>query len=119
MSKTRPHDFTKTHVFYSAMAVVILYRLRGRYSGPSEYQWHHPAPGAIHDCLLFLRQETAQEQYSEAELESRRHGIVHVEFFACGKLDVEVLNTDLYRGFSVFYEEAMREGCALVFYPSR
>lgn len=101
------------------MAVVMLYRLRGRYSGPSEYEWHHPAPGAIHDCLLFLRQETAQEQYSDAELESRRHGFVDLEFFGCGKLDVEVLNTDLYRGFSGFYEAAMNDGCALVFYPSR
>jgi hypothetical protein len=100
------------------MVVVMLYRLRGRYSGPSEYEWHHPAPGAIHNCLLFLRQGNAHERHAEAEVESRRYGFTGVEILSCGKLDVGVLNTDLYRGFSGFYEEAMSEGSALVIYPS-
>jgi hypothetical protein len=35
-----------------------------------------------------------------------------------GKLVVEVLNTEPYRGFSGFYEEALSSGSALVFYPA-
>ena len=34
-----------------------------------------------------------------------------------GALKVEVLTTDMYRGFAGFYEEALRTGSALVYYP--
>ena len=36
-----------------------------------------------------------------------------------GKLQVEVLNTDLYRGFAGFYEGALQNGSTLVFYPNK
>ena len=101
------------------MDVVMLYRLRGLYSGPTEYDWHHPAPGAIHDCLLFLRQQAAQDAYPDAKLECERYGFRDIEIFECGKLHVEELNTDLYRGFSGFYEEALSQGSALVYYPKK
>jgi hypothetical protein len=101
------------------MEIVMLYRLRGQYSGATEYDWRHPALGAIHDCLLFLRQQTAQDSYPDAKVECERYGFTDIQFFSCGKLDVETLNADGHRGFSGFYEEVMGHGSALVFYPSK
>ena len=101
------------------MTIVAIYGFTGRYSGDSEYDWNHPAIGAVHKCMLFLRQDSDSGEFQRALAECRRFGFTEVEGMRFGKLQIEVLNTDLYRGFSGFYEHALSEGSALVFYPNR
>lgn len=101
------------------MAVVMIYGFTGRYSGASEYQWNHPEPGAVHSCILFLRQESDSNDVQAATSECRRYGFTEIENMQYGKLDVDVLNADLYRGFARFYESALEEGSTLVYYPNK
>ena len=100
------------------MTIVAIYGFTGRYSGTSEYDWNHPEVGATHKCMLFLKQESDSGQFESAMAECRRYGFEAIENMRYGKLSVEVLNTDLYRGFSGFYESALAEGSTLVFYPN-
>lgn len=68
--------------------------------------------------MLFLAQPT-DEQLSEAALaECVKYGFTEFEFSGYGPLQVEVLNTPQFKGFAGYYEEALREGSALVFYPN-
>ena len=101
------------------MTVVVIYGFSGKYSGSLEYTWNHPEIGATHKCMLFLRQESDSNEYDTAMAECRKYGFIEIENVRYGKLRVEVLNTDLYRGFAGFYEGALREGSTLVFYPNK
>ena len=101
------------------MTVVVIYGFTGRYSGEGEYAWNHPEVGATHKCMLFLRQSSDSSEYEAALAECRRYGFTDIEEMRYGKLQVEVLNTDLYRGFAGLYEEALREGSTLLFYPNK
>lgn len=100
------------------MTMVGIYGFTGRYSGESEYDWNPPETGATHRCMLFLRQESDEGRFDAAMAECRRFGFDTIENMRYGKLRVEVLNTDLYRGFSGFYEGALTDGSTLVFYPN-
>ena len=101
------------------MTVVVIYGFTGKYSGNAEYTWSHPEVGATHKCMLFLRQGSYSNEYQAAVAECRRYGFTDIENMRYGKLQVEVLNTDLYRGFAGFYEEALQEGSTLLFYPNK
>ena len=100
------------------MTVIVIYGFTGRYSGNSEYTWNHPEIGANHNCMLFFRQESESNEYQAALAECGRYGFTDIENMRYGKLQIEALNTDLYRGFAGLYEEALREGSTLVFYPN-
>ncbi|NYZ61748.1 hypothetical protein [Luteimonas deserti] len=100
------------------MTIVAIYGFTGRYWGVLEYDRDYPEVGATHRCMLFLSQETDSVEYESALAECRRYGFEAVANMRYGKLRVEVLNTDLYRGFSGFYEGALSEGSTLVFYPN-
>ena len=99
------------------MSVVMLYAFSGRYSGDSEYSWSNPEAGETHRCMLFLRQESDADSFGVAQAEARKYGFVELENLRVGKFQVEALNTDAYRGFAGFYEEALIDGSALVYYP--
>lgn len=100
------------------MPIVAIYGFHGTFNGASEYEYQHPEVGATHKCMLFLAQPT-DEQVAEAALaECAKYGFDGVEFSGYGPLKVEVLNTPQFKGFAGFYEEALREGSALVFYPN-
>ena len=101
------------------MTVVLIYGFTGKYSGNSEYAWNHPEIGATHKCMLFLRQESDSSEYELAMAECRRYGFIDIENVRYGKLQIDVLNTDLYRGFAGFYEGALQDGSTLVFYPNK
>ena len=101
------------------MSVVVVYGFSGQYSGSSEYEWSHPHLGVTHKCMLFLRQEADLDAYPDAQVECERYGFSDIQFSGCGKLQIEVLNTDAYRGFSGFYEEALSSGSALLYYPNK
>lgn len=100
------------------MTIVAIYGFTGRYVGASEYDWNHPERGAAHKCMLFLRQEADLDKFESVLAECRRYGFEDIESMHYGKLSVELLNTDLYRGFSGFYDSALAEGSALLFYPN-
>ncbi|QNH15275.1 hypothetical protein HEP74_00393 [Xanthomonas sp. SS] len=101
------------------MTVVVIYGFTGKYSGDAEYTWNHPEVGATHKCMLFLRQDSDASEYQAAVAECGRYGFTNIENMRYGKLQVEVLNTDLYRGFAGFYEDALQEGSTLLFYPNK
>jgi hypothetical protein len=100
------------------MSIVGIYGFTGRFSGTSEYDWNHPEVGATHQCMLFLRQESELGQFESAVAECLRYGFEAIENMRYGKLVVDALTTEPYRGFSGFYEEAFASGSALVFYPA-
>ena len=99
------------------MPVGVIYSFSAKYAGNPEFEWHHPEVGNVHKCILFLRQADDTDEYGLALAECRRFGFQDVSFARRGVLKVEVLNTDTYRGFAGFYDEALREGSALVYYP--
>jgi hypothetical protein len=101
------------------MTIVAIYGFKAQYSGDSEYEWNHPVIGATHKCMLFLRQDSDSGEFETAISECRKYGFTDIEDLRYGKLQIEVLNTDLYRGFAGFYEQALTEGSTLVFYPNK
>lgn len=100
------------------MGIVAIYSFSGRYSGNPEYEYHHPELGATHRCMLFLRQQADSDEYEGALAECEKYGFSEIVFSRRGVLQVEVLNTDTYRGFAGLYEEALSDGSALVYYPN-
>ena len=92
------------------MTVVMIYGFQGRFSGDSKYTWSHPDAGATHKCMLFLRQQSEACDFEAALDECGRYGFTNIENMRGGKLQIGVLNTDLYRGFAGFYEEALSSG---------
>lgn len=100
------------------MSVIYVYGFTGKYIGSPEYDYKHPELGATHSCMLFLLQNEDTEQFLLAEAESRKYGFSEFMLSKAGKLDINVLNTDAYRGFAGFYEEALESGSSLVYYPN-
>ena len=96
----------------------MVYGFTGRYAGTTELEWNAPEPGAVHKAMLFLRQDEARDAFDLAQAECARFGFDEISDLRCGRLQVDALNTDTYRGFSSFYEEALAEGSALVYYPN-
>lgn len=101
------------------MTVIVIYGFTGTYKGSGEYEWNHPELGARHKCMLFFRQADDSNQYVAALAECERYGFTEIEDMRVGKFRIDALNTDLYRGFAPFYEDALQEGSALVFYPNK
>ena len=101
------------------MIIVMIYGFTGRYAGHSEYNWEHPEPDAVHQCMLFLRQHSESNEHHAALSECHKYGFTDIENMRYGKLQIDALNTDLHRGFSGFYEEALTNGSALLFYPNK
>ena len=95
----------------------MVYGFTGRYAGISEFEWNAPDIGVVHNALLFLRQEEERDAFDLAVTECERFGFDEIRDLRCGRLQVDALSTDAYRGFSGFYEEALAEGSALLYYP--
>ncbi|WP_045856761.1 hypothetical protein [Teredinibacter purpureus] len=100
------------------MKKVFIYKFRGTYSGGSDYDYHAPVAGHTHSCLIFIAQESAEIDTLSARNEIGRFGFVDLESVDGKRMSVESLNTQMYQGFSGFYEEALREGSSLVYYPN-
>ena len=100
------------------MKAVMIYSFKARFAGNAEIEWRHPELGATHKCMLFLAQDAEADDFQAAIAECQRYGFDQIENLRVGRLRVEVLNTDLYRGFAGFYEEALRSGSVVVYYPN-
>jgi hypothetical protein len=99
------------------MATVWVYGFSGKFTGSPEYEYSHPGLYETHKCMLFLAQDSSESQWAQAGAECVKYGFGEYSFERSGKLDLDALNTDAYRGFSGFYEEALEYGSALVYYP--
>lgn len=100
------------------MKRVVIYGFKGTFIGNSEYDYTFPNINDTHKCMLFLSQNSEELIFDAAEKECNRYGFSNIENMRANLLKVEVLNTDQYRGFTGFYEEALSEGSALVYYPN-
>ena len=100
------------------MKVVIIYGFEGLYNGKPEYEYHFPKFNDTHKCMLFISQENEELDFDIAKNEASKFGFIKLRNITGNPLKIEVLNTDLYKGFSVFYEEALKEGSSFVYYPN-
>ena len=100
------------------MKTVVIYSFRGRFAGKAEYEYTYPKVGDTHNCLCFISQDNEELEFENAVNESLKYGFTDTENWAGNPLKVEVLNTEGYRRFSGFYEEALNEGSSLVYYPN-
>ncbi len=105
-------------MYLSKMKTVLLYGFEGTYTGGNEYDYHHPELNETHKCLLFVSQESSEPNFELAEEEYKKYGFTDVTGLKGKELNVDALNSDSYKGFSGFYEEALNEGSCLVYYPN-
>ena len=97
--------------------VVYIYPGAGRFRG-GEYTWASPMPGAKHDFMLFMRQDENAPKQKEALAEIGRFGFTDVRFIAQGReINVEMLNAAELANFRKNYEDALKDGSSLAWYP--
>jgi hypothetical protein len=100
------------------MKTVVLYGFRGVFSAKPEHEYAYPLVGGVHNCMLFIAQETGELDFEGAKQEGLRYGFAGLENLRGNPLLVETLNTDHGKRFAGFYEEAIAEGSSLVYYPN-
>ncbi|MDV9041099.1 hypothetical protein [Stenotrophomonas sp. RAC2] len=96
---------------------MMIYGFSGRYTGNAAFEWDAPSIGARHRAMLFLLQDEERDAFDLALAECTRFGFDEIQDLRCGRMQVDALNTDTYRGFAGFYEEALETGSALLYYP--
>jgi len=97
--------------------VVYIYPARGTFRG-GEYTWKSPLPGAKHEFMLFMRQDEDEAKQKEALAEIGKYGFADVKFIAQGReINVEMLNAPELATFRKNYEEALRDGASVAWYP--
>ena len=101
----------------TGMSKVFIYGFTGTFTETPEYDYAHPDIGATHKCMLFLRQESETTEFLNAETEAKKFGFSSITNLAGNQLQVDILNTDAYKGFTGYYDEALKEGSSLVYYP--
>lgn len=100
------------------MKTVVLYRFEGEFVGGNDYDYNHPKLNHVHKCILFLAQDSESTDFDFAKKECLKFGFANLNNFIGNPIKVEVLNTDNYRGFAGFYEEALNEGSSIIYYPN-
>ena len=95
----------------------MIYGFSGSYTGNVAFEWDAPSIGARHRAMLFLLQDEERDAFDLALAECARFGFDEIQDLRCGRMQVDALNTDAYRGFAGFYEEALETGSALLYYP--
>jgi len=97
--------------------IVFIYGFIGTFTEKPDYDYVHPSFGDTHKCILFLRQNSEAIEIALAEKVAKKFGFSNIKNLAGNQLQIHVLNTDAYKGFSGYYEEALKEGSSLVYYP--
>ncbi|HUR87737.1 MAG TPA: hypothetical protein VMZ74_01495 [Ramlibacter sp.] len=99
--------------------VVYIYAGTGRYRG-GEYQWNSPLPGGKHDFMLFVRQDVDAPLQKVAMALTGRYGFTDVRFIAQGReINVEMLNQPELANFRHNYEDALKDGASMAWYPPK
>jgi hypothetical protein len=99
------------------MTVVAIYGFHGVFEGQQDYDYRHPEIAAAHKCMLLLAQPDDGRAEDTARVDCAKYGFPAPDFTGFGPLKVEVLSTKQYRSFAGFYEEALSDGSALLYYP--
>jgi len=100
------------------MNTVVIYGFQGTFVGENEYEYVYPKLNDTHKCMLFLSQGSEDSNIEVASKECAKFGFNIISINHGGPLKVEVLNTERYRGFTGYYEEALENGSSLVYYPN-
>ena len=100
------------------MKKIFVYGFEGFFNGKSEFEYTYPEIGATHNCMLFISQPIDELSFEHASIEIARYGFENINNLRGGSMNIETLNTDTYRGFSAYYEEALQEGSSIVYYPN-
>ncbi len=101
-----------------SMITVVIYGFEGKFKGKSEYDYTFPEIDDIHKCMLFLKQDNDELNFDFATSEIRKFGFSDLVGLRGNPIRVDVLNTDGFKRFAPFYEEALEEGSSLVYYPN-
>ncbi|WP_127347350.1 hypothetical protein [Pseudidiomarina mangrovi] len=100
------------------MKTIVLYGFEGEFVGGNEYDYNHPELHHVHKCILFLAQDSEHPDFEFVTTECSKFGFANLKNLTGKPLKVDVLNTDSFRGFAGFYEEALNEGSSIVYYPN-
>jgi hypothetical protein len=57
------------------MKTVVLYGFRGGFNARPEYEFAHPVIGDVHNCLLFIAQQTGELDFEGAKREGLRYAL--------------------------------------------
>jgi len=99
------------------MSVIAIYRFRGTFQVKSEHEAEFPG-GVERDGMLFLRQAADERSDAAASTALATYDVADAAILGYGLLKMEVLELDEYKDFAAQHEKALREGSALVYYPS-
>src|SRR5471032_2525573 len=97
---------------------VVLYRGRAKFAGSSQVPYRQPPElGAIHDIILFVKQHDAEPTSHRANEVATFHGWCEFDLLSVGSIEPESLNDPTMKVFHHHYEECLRHGDSLVWYP--
>jgi hypothetical protein len=100
------------------MSKVLIYGFIGTFVGEDEHEYVFPKLNDTHKCMLFLCQKSEESDLELAKKECVKFGFDNISVNQGQPLKIEVLNTDKYKGFIGYYEEALEYGSSLVYYPN-
>ena len=98
------------------MTTVFIYGGSGRFKG-GEFDWNGPALGTTHEFMLFLAQAGESPLQEAALAQIHRFGFEQVELWEGRKIVVETLNDPKLAAFRKHYEDALKDGSSLAWYP--
>jgi hypothetical protein len=98
------------------MSVVYIYRGSGRFGGGA-FEWNNPPLGSKHEFMLVFLQEKDEAMQQAAHAEIDRFGFKQVRLFQGKKIVVEALNEPANAQFQKNYQDALKDGSSLVWYP--
>jgi hypothetical protein len=101
---------------YLHMSVIYIYRGSGRFGGGA-FEWNNPPLASKHEFMLFLLQDKDEAMQQAAHAEVDRFGFKQVRLFPGKKIVVEALNDPAMAEFRKNYQDALKDGSSLVWYP--
>lgn len=96
---------------------VILYLCEAQFTGGGTVTYEQaPEIGSLHDCILFVSQETQEPDYAAVGDRLSKHGWSLTEIRRFGPFQPESINSQQMRVFERHYEESLEHGDSLVWY---
>ncbi|MYN07719.1 hypothetical protein [Pseudoduganella aquatica] len=99
------------------MKTVILYPSSALFSGAASFGWTSPTVGSTHRFILFLAQSDGTPDHGAAKREVESFGFSEIGLGEGRNIDVESLNDPNLAALRRYYEGALTDGSALVWYP--
>lgn len=95
---------------------LFVYQFTGTWSGWAKYDYPHPQVEADYQCLLFLLQDSPDNDFDKARDECVKYGFGNLRDLQAGPLPREALDTKEGEAFRPCAEEALRAGSALAWF---